>query len=177
MLRKLIFVYYVMFWGVIVDVYGAKASDYVYSDATVKAAYILNITAFVSYPNKAANINICVIGDDLIGMTLANLQSDQKDRFSTLAISKREVNSNMDGCRVLYISSQKTDSLKHILYKVSELPILTISDIEQFSQKGGMIELVTKNDRVVLHVNLKAIEKQKLSLSAKILEIAQEVYR
>lgn len=155
----------------------ALAQEYVYTDATVKAAYIFNLSSFIDFPSQRKQLDICIIGDDLIGISLANLQAQKLPKSQNITISKREVNSSYDSCELLYISSQNADQLSHILYKTETLPILTISDIDSFAQKGGMVELVNTGKKVQLHINLIEIKKKNLKISGKVLEIAAEVYR
>lgn len=153
------------------------AQEYVYTDATVKAAYILNLSGFIDFPNTKEQLDICIIGDDLIGISLANLQSQKLPKSQNIIISKREVNSSYDSCELLYISAQRADQLSYILYKTESLPVLTISDISSFAQKGGMVELVNSGKKVLLHINLIEIKRKNLKISGKVLEIAEEVYR
>jgi YfiR/HmsC-like len=152
----------------------AVAKDYVYTDAAVKAAYVLNISHFVNF-SKNKFIDLCIIGDDLIGVTIANQQISNPERYERVKISKRESYATLDSCNIVYISAQQSHKLSIILYKTDQLPILTISDISSFAKKGGMIELATVQNKVQMYINHDAVAEHRIPLSSKLLSFAKQV--
>jgi hypothetical protein len=54
---------------------------------------------------------------------------------------------------------------------------LTVSDIPQFSQRGGMIQFVLEGNRIRFEVNLTATRRAGLSLSSELLKVATAVRR
>ena len=54
-------------------------------------------------------------------------------------------------------------------------PVLTVSDIGNFAESGGMIGFVTDDNKVKVEVNAKAITSAGLRVDAQLLEIAVKV--
>jgi hypothetical protein len=51
-------------------------------------------------------------------------------------------------CRVLYIGASEDTRLKEILAVLDKAGVLTVSDIPQFSQRGGIIQFVIVANKV-----------------------------
>jgi YfiR/HmsC-like len=152
------------------------AKEYAYTDAAVKAAYILNITHFVDFPERK-HVELCIIGDDLIGVSIASQQVNNSEAFERVSISKREPNATLDSCNMVYISAQQSDKLGIILYKTDQFSILTISDIPAFSRKGGMIELAIVKNKVQMYIDQALAARHGLGLSAKLLNFSKQVHQ
>jgi hypothetical protein len=55
--------------------------------------------------------------------------------------------------------------------------VLTVSDMPQFAQRGGMIQFVLEGNRVRFEVNLIATQHAGLTLSSDLLKVATAVRR
>jgi hypothetical protein len=151
------------------------------SEYQVKAAYLYNFGKFVNWPaeykSDGDSFPICVLGKDPFGAvldtTLANQSIGGKNAIPK-RIAKPE---DASGCRVLFISSSEDRQLKDILAALDKTGVLTVSDMAEFSQHGGMIEFVLEGDRVRFAVNLSNAEDAGLSLSSELLKVAVTVRR
>jgi hypothetical protein len=152
-----------------------KASEY-----QVKATYLYNFSRFVQWPANAAaaqgdSFPICVMGQDPFGAALdAILAGETIDGKNVVAkrIAKPQDALN---CRVLYISPSENSRLKEILAGVDKAGILTVSDIPQFSQRGGMIQFVMDGNKIRFEVNLTSAQDAGLTLSSDLLKVATAV--
>ncbi len=72
----------------------------------------------------------------------------------------------------MFISRAEQGRFKALLAKLGRLPILTISDIGDFAQAGGMIGLVETNQRIRFDINLAATRQANLKLSSQLLKLA-----
>jgi len=148
-------------------------------EVKVKAAYIYNFIKFVDWPgdNRAAErepIRICIVGSDPIRTTLGEL-STREVKGRPLRIQRVRELSGIATCDLLFISRSEEQQLPVILQRLQEGRVLTVSDIPQFSQRGGMIGFVTERDRVKIEINQRAIRQSGLKVSAKLLEIARVI--
>ena len=147
---------------------------------SVKAAFLFNFAKFTEWPNdtwpsRDAPMTLCIAGRDPFGgATLA--------AFDGRSIGNREFRSrrggNLDelaGCQVLFIAISEERRLPAILQATANRPILTISDIQGFVGAGGMIGLLTLEQRIQFDVNLAACERAGLKLSAQMLMLARQV--
>ena len=148
----------------------------------VKAAYLFNFGRFVKWPAKVSADNdssfaVCVLGADPFGpaldATLANESLNGKP------VVTRRISNSQDatGCRILFISSKEAGHLKDILATVDQEGILTVSDMPDFSRRGGMIQFVLDGERVRFEINLASAENAKLVLSSELLKVATVVKR
>ena len=142
----------------------------------VKAAFIYNFVKFVEWPSQSAKpavVNICIIGSNPFGTAF----KDASTASLTLnVIEEKSAKSVMTHpCQVTFISQSEEGRLPEILGSLKTSPVLTISDMEQFASKGGMIGFVTSEGKIRLVVNTKASTGVGLRISAQLLEIALSV--
>jgi phosphatidate phosphatase APP1 len=78
---------------------------------------------------------------------------------------------------VIYISSSEKWRLKPILEEISKLPILTISDIDDFVDRGGIIQQLRQQDKLVFEINMQAAQAARLTISSKLLGLAKRVIK
>lgn len=154
-------------------------------DATeyqVKAAYLYNFGKFVEWPSSATGradrpFAICVLGDDPFGNALDSAVAGATIRGNNV-VAKRISNADqIDGCRIVFISTSEIDRLPEVLAGLDKSSVLTVSDIPQFSQRGGMIQFVFDRNRVRFEINVTNAEDAGLSLSSELLKVAMRVMR
>ena len=148
----------------------------------MKATYLYNFARFVGWPATAAaakkdSFAICVLGQDPFGPVLDTIVAGET--IGGKAVLAKRISKPQDalGCRVLYISSSEENRLREVLAALDKSGVLTVSDISQFSQQGGMIQFVLDGDRIRFEVNLSTAEAAGLSLSSELLKVATTVRR
>ncbi len=80
-------------------------------------------------------------------------------------------------CHILFISSSEESQLKEILATLDKTSVLTVSDISQFTRRGGMIQFVVAANKVRFEVNVTSAERTGLILSSQLLKVAINVRR
>ncbi len=147
----------------------------------VKSAYLYNFGKFVEWPAKATGVGefftICVFGDDTFGSTLETTIA--RESINGKKVSVRRVANPQDAvsCRILFISSSQQSRLKEILADLDNTSVLTVSDMPEFTRRGGMIQFVAEANRVRFEVNLTSAERTGLTLSSQLLKVAIDVKR
>jgi hypothetical protein len=146
----------------------------------VKAAFIYNFSQFVEWPQSANDdadkLNLCVLGQDPFGQLLEALEG-RHTQNKTIQI-KRLQNSTVEGvCHILFVSQSEHERLtSHINVIANTEGILSISDIEDFSRKGGVIEFHMVDNKVRFKINLKAARNANLAISSRLLSLATTVH-
>jgi hypothetical protein len=161
--------------------FGADISEY-----ALKAVFLLNITKYVawpdgSFPSPGAPLVIGVIGDDPFGKTLddtvygktANGRPIRIRRFDGFIPGQA---ASLRKCQILFICSSEAADVPEILKLLKGSSVLTISNIEGFSAKGGGISFILRNSRLALQVNLETVKSAGFEVSSKLLEIC-EIYK
>jgi len=150
------------------------------SEYQVKSVYLYNFGKFVEWPRTAAaagspSFVICVLGEDpfgpILNTTLAGETVSGKRPEARRVASVQDAND----CHILYISTSEQRRLGQVLTYLNGKSVLTVSDMEQFSDRGGIIQFVWDRDRVRFEVNLAAATKAGLTLSSELLKVAARV--
>jgi hypothetical protein len=152
------------------------------TDYQVKAAYLYNFGRFVEWPAKGAtpqnsSFTICVLGEDPFGQALdATLAGET---IGNQKVTARRISSLQESadCQILFISSSEAKRLNKIMEALGNSAVLTVSDIPQFSQRRGMIQLLMEGNRIRFEVNLAATQRAGLTLSSELLKVATAVRR
>jgi len=153
----------------------SKASEY-----QVKAAYLANFSKFVAWPAnlaKSESFNICVLGQDPFGAALDAAVAGETVNRVPLAVKRISKPQDALDCRVLFISSSEESQWKDILAALKMSSVLTVSDMREFTQRGGIVQFVVDGNRVRFEVNLAATAVPGLTLSSELLKLAVTVRR
>ena len=157
------------------------------SDKELMALYLYNFLLFVDWPEDSCGttniINVTIHGDSLIFKALSPMAGTEI-RGKTLHLKNSNTLKDLVGpCQVIFISASKQAGLPGILEKIKNRCILTLSDMEGFAQKGGMVyfELPArkpngKKKGKKFKINLSAIERSGLKIRSRLLRISDIVY-
>lgn len=161
-----------------VSAYPLSASGH--SEYEVKAAYLYNFGRFVAWPrdvpaDHAPEFTICVLGRDPFGPALDTTISGEKIGGRSVVASRISEIEKASTCRVLFISSSESKRLKEVLAGLGRRSILTVSDMPEFVQQGGMVQFVLAEERVRFEINKAAAQQAGLSLSSELLKVAVKV--
>ncbi|NVN91190.1 MAG: YfiR family protein [Desulfuromonadales bacterium] len=151
--------------------------DEVPQEYLVKAKYLLNLPLFIEMPSpskNSASFTTCLIGDTPLENILVSSRGKLiKNR--PLAIRRIEDPGQVDGCQMLFIASSERHNLQKLLTEAHRRGILTISDMRNFARLGGMISLLTVDNRVTFDLNRSAAGKASISFSSHLLKLAHDV--
>ncbi len=151
------------------------------TEQQLKAAYLYNITKYVTWPEKSflsqqTPINLCIVGKDPFKESLKPIK--KRSIFGRkFQINYYQNAAQLNGCHIAYIASQNPPVVSKELKLLKGRHILTVSDIYNFAQKGGMVELRKEHNKIKLHVNLDALQNADLFISSKLLELSHIINR
>lgn len=148
----------------------------------VKAVYLYNFGRFVKWPEnrepkEAGSFPICILGQDPFGSTLDSTLAGESLDHKPIVIRRISKPQESVNCRILFIHSSASSQLREILVALDHLSILTVSDMPDFSKRGGMIQFVLDGEKVRFEVNLANTEPANLVLSSELLKVAKTVRR
>ena len=150
------------------------------SEYEVKAAYLYDFGKFVTWPAKAATgdeFPICVLGEDPFGAAFDATIAGETINGKKVMVNRIAKPQEAVSCRILFISASEERQLKEILATLDKTSVLTVSDISQFTRRGGMIQFVIDANRVRFEVNVTTAERAGLTLSSQLLKVAINVRR
>jgi hypothetical protein len=147
----------------------------------VKAAFIFKFATYVRWPALAsADVNtpfvIGVMGKDPFGTALGEVVRGQSIQGRGILVRSVARVEEALRCDLVFVSSSERDNLQQIVTALRGVPVLTVSDIDQFAEQGGMIGLVTTEDNHIrFNINKAAIERPGLRASSQLLHLARIV--
>lgn len=139
----------------------------------VRAGLTSNLARFTSWPaNSMGNtINLCLVGNPALEESFTSLNG-KTIGDKTLAVRYLTRFNNLAECQLLYISDLDKNKLLLLLNEIKSLPILTVGEDAFFVKNGGMVSLLLVDGKVGITINLKAVKKSNLSISARVLKLA-----
>lgn len=157
----------------------ATSADSIQSrEYRIKAAVIYKLLKFVEWPDESLQngspLGLCIVGNDPFGSFLETLNGRLIHGVS-LNVTHLVSGQRLDHCQAVFIAEPDDRELNRFLDQVSNRPLLTISETNEFIQKGGMIGLFTKNNRVQFKINVNNTKNNGLSLSFQLLRLAHTV--
>lgn len=149
------------------------------TEAQIKSAYLYSFGKFVEWPSRAtATANtfpICVLGRDPFGTTLDEVLQNASVSGQTAVARRIAATDQVAGCRIVYVGPSEATRLDVILAALAKEPVLTVSDIPDFTDRGGMIRFVSDAKRVRFEINLPPAHAAGLVLRSDLLRVATAV--
>jgi hypothetical protein len=146
----------------------------------VKAAFLFNFAQFVDWPSSAfveddAPLVICVLGADPFGSYLDELVRGELVNNRRLMVRRFHTSEDVKGCQVLFVSRSESKNLDKALASGKGMDALTVSDVDGFAERGGIIQLTTEGGKIRLKINVLAAKASSLVISSKLLRSAEIV--
>ncbi|HEX5458470.1 MAG TPA: YfiR family protein [Steroidobacteraceae bacterium] len=143
----------------------------------VEAVFLFYFSQFVDWPpgafaDQSSPIVIGVLGADPFDGTLDQAVSGERVNGRPIVVRRLQSVGEATGCHILYISSSEAPNLPQILDALKGHNVLTVSDLGNFMQSGGMIRFVLIDQHVRLNINARAAQAAGLTLSSKLLRAA-----
>ena len=152
----------------------APAADEKPAEYAVKAAFLYSFARFTDWPAAQPDtLHICILGEDPFGDAFDRVRKAAAPQ--PVRIVHTTTLSPAPSCHILYISRSESARLGHILALVGTRPVLTVSDVGGFAERGGMVCFVMRDKRVRFQINTAAAERAGIGLSAKLLRLAELV--
>jgi YfiR/HmsC-like len=151
------------------------------SESELKAAFLYNFVKFTEWPaEKMANKNepfvIGVLGKDPFGAALDKTIEGESIHQKPIVIRRfSRMDESVATSHVLFISASEESHLPALLKLLNSQAILTVSDVENFAQRGGGIQLRKDSNRIVFEINIEATKRAGLAMNAQLLKLAKIV--
>lgn len=143
----------------------------------IKAAFLYNFAKFVTWPedtfaDSQSPLIIGVLGEDPFGEALKSIEGKiAQDR--KVVVKKFNTEKDIDICHILFISSSEKDRLNQLFNNgLSGKKVLTVGNMAQFTQSGGVINFVFRNNKMKFEISRKSAERAGLTLSSRLLKLA-----
>lgn len=141
-------------------------------ERAVRAAYLFNLTRYVSWPGGRKQIVIGVAGNDNRGAELKSLLENKISDGRQIVVLLHPGESEIRSCDVLYVPAGAQTNWQALAGHIAGHPILTVGETSQFSRRGGMVGLIRSGDQIQIEVNLEVVRASGLNISSHLLNLA-----
>jgi hypothetical protein len=144
-----------------------------------KAAWLYKLLENIDWPARGAvsqtnSYVIGVLGQSQFGPALAVL-GEQTVRGRKIIIRQIQSSDECRDCQLVFICASERDRLPQLLETFKRAPILTVGEVGGFVEKGGLVNLVARGNRIRIEVNHSAARRAGLSISSQLLKEARLV--
>jgi hypothetical protein len=148
------------------------------TEPALTAAFIYNFAKFTEWPSDAiatgAPLVLCVIGDAAIGEALERAVEGQTLAGHSIGVSQAAPGETPPkGCHIAYISGVTARQAAKVVAGLRDAPVLTISDVEGFTQLGGIAEFFFEHGRLRFEVQVASAKRARLQISSRLLVLAR----
>jgi hypothetical protein len=156
---------------------GAPASAQDVPEPTLKAAFIYNFALFTEWPASVAAVTeplaFCVIGDPAVGDALRQVVKGRVLAGRTVDVSQVPSIGPPRGCHVVYLSGVTVARAAQLVAGLRDEPVLTMSDLEGFTDRGGIAQCFFEHGRLRFNVRLESVTRARLQISSRLLSLAR----
>lgn len=155
----------------------SRAQDSPTSEYQLKAAYIYKFTSFVEWPASAlphddSPFVIGILGDNPFNDDLQKTVAGKKILDHPIKVVPLAHLNAATNCHILFISSSEKNRLPEILRTLGQTSVLTVGEMERFTQAGGIINLTREGNKIRFEISDDAAKRAGLKISSKLLSLS-----
>lgn len=163
-----------------------RSEPVVAAEYAVKAAYLVNFLLFVER-HDARDVTsgtdrvIGIVGDDPFGNNFREVENravgndGRKLRIIRLARFDKGNAAVLRLCDLVFIADSERKRIDEIIEASRGAPVLTVSEVDGFTEAGGMIRLVLVGNKIRWEINKAAVKACGIDLSAQLYRNATRV--
>lgn len=146
----------------------------------IKAVFLFNFVQFVEWPASAfqsptSPIIIGILGDDPFGPYLDATVKGEVVRGHPLEVRRFASAEDAVASHILFLPPDGPNKPETALPILKGRHILTVGETTAFARRGGIIRFFTDNNKIKIRINLDVAKEEDLSISSKLLRLAEVV--
>lgn len=159
----------------------ARADDATASNGALQAALLVNFAAYTEWPALPAGITpaeklvFCVMGSPVVSDALAE-RGNKVINGKTMEVKVLTNSEQSRACHILFVGYHEVAAIPQIGKLTRTLPLLLVAEENEISRQDVVISLRLDEGRYSFKVNRTAAQSRGLTLSAKLLRLAKQVY-
>ncbi|MCG8668409.1 MAG: YfiR family protein [Pseudomonadales bacterium] len=171
-----------LLFALILTVPMANASDLEYQkrEHQAKALFLYNFANFVEWPTEAFEkpkdpITLCLFGNIPFGNFLDSVNGTLIGERPLTVQRTQDMADIADGCHILFVGDEQRVLLPEFWNQIKYLYVLSVGEQNQFTQRGGIINILRTTDRVQFDVNISNAIANGLFISSDLLALARTI--
>ncbi len=149
------------------------------TEVTLKGAFLFNFARFTEWPADALQadtaVSACVLGDRAVGDAFSRTVKGKQLGGRAIAVTFIAPNAPLPICHLLYLSGVADSRIGEIVAAMRDLPVLTVSDSEAFTKRGGIVQIFVESGKMRFRINSRSAKRARLQLSSRLLALAEVV--
>lgn len=146
------------------------------------ARFLMNFGRFIDWPANAfpapdSELRVCVVGENQLGNSLNQIVNGKKagDRTMAVSVLPGGDTAGARSCHIVFVSASETAGAAQITSALQGSSALTVSEIPDFPNQGGMITLTgERGDAVAIRMNRGLIEGAGLNVREQLMRAIQQ---
>lgn len=140
-----------------------------FEEYELKAAILAKLPSFTTWPDNGAakgrGLTLGILGQDPFGSRLKEMVRDPQSGTNRMHIRLLASIEEALECNVIFIGRSARDQVAGMVELLQGRHVLTVADMPDFVENGGMINLVIVEQKIRLELNLQAVHEAGLRLS------------
>lgn len=151
-------------------------------ETQVRVDYLYNFARYFEWPPAAfpsadTPIRICAQAPDGFADALERAVAGETINGRRLEAVRVRPRAQARGCHLFYVSARNGGRVAAALRPLRGRPLVTVGEGDRFLERGGMIRFRRIGNRLRFDINLRAVQRSGLNVSAGLLSVAAEVKR
>jgi hypothetical protein len=157
---------------------GAVAGESV-GEYQLEAAFLGKIVKYVTWPAerapRGAPLRVGVFGSDPFGAALDEIFRGRKVDDRPVVVHRCRTLESTQGLHLLFVPRSEGERLGRIVEATRGTGVLLVGESPEFAPGGGVIGFYLEGEKLRFEINLAAVRRENLSLSADLLKLARIV--
>jgi hypothetical protein len=151
----------------------ASAQDV--TEPNLKAAFVYHFAKFTEWPARlplGEPFVMCVVGDAAIRDALERTVKDRLVAAHAILVWQMDEGPPRV-CHVMYLSGLTIGKATALITGLRDAPVLTLSDIDGFTEMGGIAQFFFEHGQLRFRVNRESAKRAGLEISSRLLQLAK----
>jgi hypothetical protein len=147
----------------------------------LKATFLREFVNFIDWPSDTFQtatdpLRVVIVGSDPFGEILDRVIAAGSSNRRRIAIVRAAADAKPPMGQIVFVAASEERRLASVLAPYCRTPVLTVSDIDRFAERGGVIGLVMQGQAVHFVINRTAAEEARLYVSSQLLHLAVPLF-
>lgn len=152
------------------------------AELQVRAQFVYNFANFVEWPSEAFSekespIKVCLFGHVNFAPYLYSFSGTLIGRRPLIVTKAEKMEDIREGCHILYVGYDERVRLPSFWKQIQYIYVLSVGERREFTDKGGIINIMRTQDRLQFEVNIENALSNGLFLDSDLLALARVIKR
>jgi hypothetical protein len=151
------------------------------SDNEDKEQFVYNFMLFVQWPADAFQspseaVRVEIVGRDPFAGSLDQFLADKSVDHRRIVVRHATAPTTAPFPHLLFVSAAEEPRLARVLAAYCRAPVLTVSDLDRFANRGGVIGLIEEDHVLHFAINQTAASEARLQVSSQLFHLAVPLF-